>query len=42
MTVTTERFALSGAEYATTAVAAVASTAGYLNGRSDYLARGGG
>lgn len=40
MSATTGRFALSGPEYATTAVAAVASTAGYLTGRSDYLARG--
>ena len=40
MTATTRRFALSKAEYATTAVAATASTAGYVTGGSDYLARG--
>ena len=40
MTATTGRFALSGPEYASTAVAAAASTGGYLTGGSDYLARG--
>jgi hypothetical protein len=37
---TTRRFALSRAEYATTAVAAVASSTGYVTGGFPYLARG--
>lgn len=40
MRATSRRFALSGPEYATTAVAAVVSSAAYLTGGSDYLARG--
>ena len=40
MTATTGRFALSGPEYVTTTVAAAASTAAYVTGGSDYLARG--
>ncbi len=40
MTVTTRRFALSKAEYATTAVAAVVSSAAYVTGGFPYLARG--
>jgi len=40
MTVTTRRFALSRAEYATTAVAAVVSSAAYVTGGFPYLARG--
>ena len=40
MTVTTRRFALSRAEYATTAVAAVASSTAYVTGGFPYLARG--
>ena len=37
---TTRRFKLSGAEYATTAVAAVVSSSAYLVGGFPYLARG--
>ena len=37
---TTRTFALDGPEYATTAVAAVVSTAAYLSGSFDYLSRG--
>ena len=37
---TTRRFGLSAGEWATTAVAAVVSTGGYLSGGSSYLARG--
>ncbi len=37
---TTRRFALSRAEYATTAVAAAASSAAYVTGGFPYLARG--
>lgn len=40
MTVTTRPFALSGPEYATTAVAAVVSSSAYLAGGFPYLARG--
>lgn len=40
MRATTERFALSRAEYATTAVAAVVSSTGYVTGGFPYLARG--
>lgn len=40
MTVTTRRFALSRAEYATTAVAAAVSSAAYVTGDFPYLARG--
>jgi len=40
MTVTTRRFALSRAEYATTAVAAVVSSTAYITGGFPYLARG--
>ena len=40
MTVTTRRFALSRTEYATTAVAAVVSSAAYVTGDFPYLARG--
>ncbi len=37
---TTRRFALSGPEYATTAVAAVVSSAAYLSSGLPYLSRG--
>jgi uncharacterized membrane protein len=37
---TTRRFALSRTEWATTAVAAVVSTAAYLEGGQPYLSRG--
>jgi MYXO-CTERM domain-containing protein len=37
---TTRRFALSRAEWATTAAAAVVSSAGYLAGGQAYLSRG--
>ncbi len=40
MQLTTQRFALSRAEWATTAVAAAASSTGYVVGGHDYLARG--
>ena len=40
MDVTTRRFALSRAEYATTAVAAVVSSTAYVTGGFPYLARG--
>ena len=40
MSVSTRRFALSKAEYATTAVAAVVSSAAYITGGFPYLARG--
>lgn len=40
MTATTRRFALSRAEYATTAVAAVVSSTAYVTGGFPYLARG--
>jgi hypothetical protein len=40
MTVTTRQFALSKPEYATTAVAAVMSSAAYVTGGFPYLARG--
>lgn len=40
MRATTRRFALSRAEYATTGVAAVVSSAGYVTGGFPYLARG--
>ncbi len=40
MSVTTRQFALSRAEYATTAVAAVVSSAAYVTGGFPYLARG--
>lgn len=40
MTATTRRFALDGPEYATTAVAAVVSSAAYLSGGLPYLSRG--
>jgi len=40
MTVTTRQFALSKAEYATTAVAAVVSSTAYVTGGFPYLARG--
>ncbi len=40
MSITTRRFALSKAEYATTAVAAVVSSAAYVTGGFPYLARG--
>jgi hypothetical protein len=40
MTVTTRRFALSKAEYVTTAVAAVVSSAAYVIGGFPYLGRG--
>jgi hypothetical protein len=40
MTVTTRRFALSRAEYATTAVAAAVSSAAYVTGGFPYLAKG--
>lgn len=40
MSLTTRRFALSRAEYATTAVAAVVSSSAYVTGGFPYLARG--
>lgn len=40
MRAVTRRFALSKAEYATTAVAAVVSSAAYVTGGFPYLARG--
>lgn len=40
MNLTTRRFALSRAEYATTAVAAVVSSTAYVTGGFPYLARG--
>ena len=40
VSLTTRRFALSRAEYATTAVAAAVSSAAYLTGGFPYLARG--
>ena len=40
MTVTTRRFALSRSEYATTAVAAIASSTAYVTSGFPYLARG--
>lgn len=40
MTLTTRRFALDGPEYATTAVAAIASSAAYLTTGLPYLSRG--
>lgn len=40
MNLTTRRFALSRAEYATTAAAAVVSSTAYLAGGFPYLARG--
>lgn len=40
MTLTTRQFALSRGEYATTAVAAVVSSAAYVTGGFPYLARG--
>ena len=40
MRATTRRFALSGAEYATTGVAAVVSSTAYITGGYPYLARG--
>lgn len=40
MSLTTRQFALDGPEYATTALAAVVSSAAYLTGGPPYLSRG--